>query len=138
MCRRAYACLIYRFIYLKAMKFTDTDSSHKGNEWKTIPNPSLFPPKMLRKPEGSQTFQKTSDEKQNASPRVLFWSECSTTGTSLGEVGGSVTFTTTVSPTGPELVTITWSFNNGSVPVSVITFLPTGTRPGPEYMGRAE
>ncbi|KAJ8287734.1 hypothetical protein COCON_G00003930 [Conger conger] len=54
----------------------------------------------------------------------------------FGEVGGSVTFTTTVSPTGPELVTIAWSFNNGSVPVSVITFLPTVTRPGPGYVGR--
>ncbi|KAJ8287732.1 hypothetical protein COCON_G00003910 [Conger conger] len=53
-----------------------------------------------------------------------------------GEVGGSVTFTTTVSPTGPELLTITWSFNNGSVPVSVITFLPTVTRPEPGYAGR--
>nr|XP_061108032.1 carcinoembryonic antigen-related cell adhesion molecule 1-like [Conger conger] len=52
-----------------------------------------------------------------------------------GEVGGSVTFTTTV-PTGPELLTITWCFNNGSGPVSVITFLSTGTRPGPGYAGR--
>ncbi|XP_061107908.1 hemicentin-1-like [Conger conger] len=53
-----------------------------------------------------------------------------------GEVGGSVTFTTTVNPTGPELAAITWSFNKGSGPVSVIAFLPTATKPGPGYVGR--
>ncbi|XP_035285194.1 carcinoembryonic antigen-related cell adhesion molecule 5-like [Anguilla anguilla] len=57
-------------------------------------------------------------------------------GSLTGVVGGNVTFKTTISSTSPEPLTITWTFNNGSAPVSVIGSGPAGVTPGLGYEGR--
>ncbi|KAJ8354763.1 hypothetical protein SKAU_G00223300, partial [Synaphobranchus kaupii] len=40
----------------------------------------------------------------------------------IGQVGGNVAFTTTISPTGPEFPAVVWNFRHGSEqPVTVIS-----------------